>query len=404
MKGPQSISDHHTEETSIEPPTDDRPIVDVNLAAVCANYRAMRDAAAGATAAAVVKCNGYGLGAIPIARTLVNKEGCTDFYVAHAHEGVTLRDGLRDIAPTATINILHGPTPGTIDLYKRHALTPVLNSEAQCALWQASAGPTAPAILHVDTGMNRLGAPIVSLADIAQMEGLSIKRLISHLSDSTEPTSDHSQNQHRLFLQQAEILKKYHDDISLGLASSGGALMNAAAPFDLAFDEVRLGVGLYGVSPLPTRDPRIRPAATLTAPILQVQTIPKGASVGYGGLFCANRETTIATIALGYGDGFLRSADKETKAFVGGVLCPIAGRVSMDLITLDITEAVARSGPLTPGDRAELFGENLPIEDQAAACGTIGYELLTGLGPRVLRRHSWEKKGVDPSLLSENDE
>ncbi|MEK7266092.1 MAG: alanine racemase [Pseudomonadota bacterium] len=369
------------------------PTLEIDLSALCANYRRLAGAAPAATAAAVVKCDAYGLGAEAVGRVLHQKENCRSFFVAYSEEGAALRKALgRD----AEIFVFNGPFPDFIGTFRDYALTPVLNSLDQAALWAAQMRG-APAALNIDTGMHRLGVSPAVLSALKSMEGLNLTLVMSHLACASEAAHPMNERQRAAF---AQIAGQY-PSARKSLASSGGALIGE----NFAFDMVRVGVGLYGVSPLDDRSVPFEPVATLSAPVLQVHTMKAGETVGYGASFTAARNSTLATVALGYGDGYPRAGSNRGSAFLGGALCPIAGRVSMDLIVLDATDAPERP---KIGDRAEFFGRAFSIDAAAEACGTIGYELLTGvgglarqrggLGGRVARRYLFDGAPAAQSL------
>lgn len=341
------------------------PRLDIDLAAVAANYRRLASAAPQAEAAAVVKCDAYGLGAEPVARTLIAETGCRTFFVAYSEEGAALRAA---IGPGPGIFVFNGPFAETIAAYRDHGLTPVLNSIEQARLW-AEAAPQSPAALHIDTGMNRLGLPSADAAAARAIGGLNVSVVMSHLACASDPTNALNERQRSDFEEAASIFPAARRSLS----SSGGALFGARYGYDM----VRLGVGLYGVNPHDPPADGIRPVATLTAPVIQVRDIAGGESVGYGATFTAKRRTRLATVSLGYGDGFPRAGSNRALAHLAGAVCPLAGRVSMDLIVIDVTDA-----PRLPaiGDRAEFFGRSVSIDEQAARCGTLGYELLTSVG------------------------
>lgn len=361
------------------------PHLDIDLAALCANYRRLALATPKAAAAAVVKCDAYGLGAEAVGRALRRRENCRTFFVAYSEEGAALRTTL---GPDAEIFVFNGPFPEFLRTYSDFNLTPVLNSLDQATLWAAEMGG-APAALHIDTGMHRLGVPPAVLGAVRAINSLNITLVMSHLACASDVSNALNERQRTAFSSLAEQFPNARKS----LASSGGALIGE----QFGFDMVRLGVGIYGVSPLDDGASGIAPVATLTAPVIQVHSMKAGETVGYGASFTARRNSALATISLGYGDGYPRSASNMGAAFLAGVHCPIVGRVSMDLIVLDITDAPVR--PKT-GDRAEFFGPNLSIDKAAGACGTIGYELLTdigglcrprkGLGGRVERRYLWK--------------
>lgn len=360
------------------------PRLDIDLAALCANYRRLAQSAPDAAAAAVVKCDAYGLGAEAVGRALHGHENCRIFFVAYSEEGAALRAAL---GPGAEIFVFNGPFPDFLGTYRDFDLTPVLNSPDQAALWAAEMRG-APAALHIDTGMHRLGVSPAALGAVRAIDGLNITLVMSHLACASDASSAMNERQRKAFSSLAGEFPKARKS----LASSGGALIGA----EFGFDMVRLGVGIYGVSPLDQGASGVAPVATLTAPVIQVHSMKAGETVGYGASFTARRDSALATLSLGYGDGYPRAGSNKGSARLAGALCPIVGRVSMDLIVLDVTDA-----PLRPkiGDQAELFGPHLSIDKAAEACGTIGYELLTGvgglsrarrgLGGRVERRYLW---------------
>lgn len=355
------------------------PWVDIDLNALCANYRMVCDAAPGAKIAAVVKCDAYGLGMEAVATTLAKSEHCDEFFVAYPEEGVALRAILKDAAPHATIYVFNGPLPQTMALFKSANLTPVLNSLEQAKKW-AERMPGVAAALHADTGMNRLGAPAKDIQAIAHLSDLNITLLMSHLAspslDESQTGNAKNEKQKNLF----HAVAAHFPDAQKSLSASGGALM---AP-DYHFDLIRTGIALYGSSPFDKDDVRIKPVASLRAPIVQIRDLTPGETVGYGAAFSITRPSRIATVALGYGDGFPRIGWQKAKAAITGGIAPIAGRISMDLISLDITD-IASS--IQTGDIATFFGGEIRLFEAAATCDTIPYELLTGLGGRVDRRY-----------------
>lgn len=343
--------------------------VDIDLDALLANYRLLAAAASGAEAGAVVKCGAYGLGLAPVARSLAGA-GCRTFFASSAEEGAALR---RALGRGAAVLVLNGPDTNNLPLFAANALTPVLNTLAQAALWSRDgAGPTA---LHIETGMNRLGAPAEDLEAIAALP-LDVSLVISHLACSSEPAHEMNERQRRAF----ERAAARFPGARRSLAASAGTLMGV----DYHYDLIRPGAALYGVSPFDFPEPRLRPVATLTAPVLQIRRVGAGDSVGYGATKRFDKDARLATVALGYGDGFPRNASGRAQAWLGGALCPVAGRVSMDFITLDITEAPQA---IEIGNRAEFFGPAISIDEAAAASDTIGYEMLTRLGARLARRY-----------------
>jgi alanine racemase len=372
------------------------PRLDIDLAALCANYRRIAAACPAAEAAAVVKCDGYGLGAAAVGRALAKMENCRTFFVAYSEEGEALREA---VGPMPRIFVFNGPLPEYLPAYRAFRLTPVINTLDQARLWAREA-PGAPAALHFDTGMHRLGLSSREAGAVLSVNGLNIELVMSHLACASDPAHPMNAAQRAAF---AAIAAKF-PAAQESLASSGGALISEA----FGCDQVRLGVGLYGASPLDERAFPIEPVARLTAPVIQVHEMGAGETVGYGATFTADRALRLATVALGYGDGFPRAGSNRAKAHLQGALCPVVGRVSMDLIVLDVTTA---HGAVNIGDRAEFFGPTRLIDDQAADCGVIGYELLTGvgglarprggLGGRVERRYLWGDRPAETDLVGD---
>ena len=353
----------------------DGPWVDIDLSSLKANYRMIDAATPSAAMAAVVKCNGYGLGADQIATTLARDEGCNAFFVAYPQEGMNLRKTLAHVTPAPEIFVFNGPSAETMALFSDYALTPVLNTLAQAEIWTA-AKRGVPAAVHVDTGMNRFGVAPDELNAIATLSDLNVSVFMSHLACGSAP--DHEMNRRQLgaFHQLAGLFPSARKSLS----ASAGALMDPSFHFDL----IRPGIALYGGSPFSEPVPRLPPVASLRAPIVQVRDASAGETVGYDASHKLVRDSRLATIALGYGDGYPRTASNRGHIFVGGALAPVVGKISMDLTIVDVTGVQA---PLRPGDHAEIFGANRPIHDAANECGTISYELLTNLGGRVDRRY-----------------
>ncbi len=344
------------------------PSVQIDLSALVENWRMLGRRAAPAEAAAVVKADAYGLGAARVAQALA-KAGCRRFYVAWPSEGVEVRKAL---GPGPSIAVFHGPARDALALFGAAKLEPVLNSIDQIRLWiAAGAGPAA---LHVDTGMSRLG---LSEADwrAAAIAWPAPSLLVSHLACADE-AGGAIKNQTQL-----DALGRagaFWPTSRRSLSATAGVYLGPR----YALDEIRPGIGLYGGGPVPTDGDAPQAVVTLRAPILQVRDIDAGETIGYGATFTASRRHTLATVGIGYADGFLRAASNRGYGVIRGVRRPILGRVSMDLIVLDVTGVSAMVG-----DEVELMGANLPLRDQAEAMGTIDYELLTRLGRRIRRNY-----------------
>lgn len=345
------------------------PRVHIDLDAVVANWRKMQHRAGKAVAAAVVKADAYGLGAEPVAKAL-SKAGCTRFYVAWPHEGDALRGAL---GAGPEILVFHGPTPDTLDVFQLHQLQPVLNHLDQIDLWLGANASARPAAIHVDVGMNRLGLSEAHWAAAAKMLPKP-SRLIGHLASGDEAGSSYNKTHLEAFARAIACWP----GVARSLSATGGVYLGA----DYHFDEVRPGIGLYGGGPIPAEGSGPNTVVTLTAPILQIRDVRKGATVGYGASWTAEKNCMLATIGLGYADGFLRAASNRGIGFVGGMKKPIIGRISMDLIVLDVTGL-----DVNVGDAVEFIGPNVTLAEQAEAMGTIDYEILTRLGTRVERIH-----------------
>jgi alanine racemase len=342
----------------------------VRLPAIAANYRTYRRMAGPCAVAAVVKADAYGLGADAIAPALA-AAGCDSFFVARLEEGVALRA----LLPQARIFVLDGAEPDAVPALISHRLTPALNSLAQVAAWSAAAGAGRgglDAVLHVDTGMNRLGLPGEELSVLAaeakaRLAGLNLVLVMSHLACADEPGNPYNGRQLSRFKQALAMLPP----APASLAASHGAMLGLEYHFDL----VRPGVALYGANPKPGGENLMQAAAVLTAKVLQVRRIDSGESVGYAATFRAKRPSMLATVALGYADGMPRTLSNSGFAAINGARTPIVGRVSMDLLTLDVTDLP----DVRPGDEAELLGETVTLGEVASLAGTNEYEILTRL-------------------------
>jgi alanine racemase len=355
----------------------------VRLGAVVANYRTYRRLAGPTAVAAVAKADAYGLGAGPIVTALA-MAGCDSFFVARLEEGI----GLRQLLPRARIFVLDGAAPDAVPALLSYRLTPALNSLAQIAAWSAAAavgGAPLDAVLHVDTGMNRLGLAGEELATLSaeqtsRLRGLNLVLVMSHLACGDEAANKMNSQQLSRFRQALAMLPP----APASLAASHGAMLGPEYHFDL----VRPGVGLYGADPrgqeggLGTSAPNLmQTVAVLTARVLPLRRIDSGESVGYAATFRAKRPTMLASIALGYADGVPRALSNKGVALLKGVRVPVVGRISMDLITLDVTGLMVEIG-----DEVELLGDGLTLGEVAALAGTNEYEILTRLR-RAPRRY-----------------
>jgi alanine racemase len=346
-------------------------ILEIDLGAIVANWRLLAALVAPASCAAVVKANGYGLGAAPVAKALL-AAGCRRFFVATLDEGIALRQAL-GAAPE--IAVFNGPLPGAAHEFVAARLIPVLNEPGQLEAWQKLPEPS-PAIVHLDTGFNRLGL------SRAEFEGwhdrvatAGVTGLISHLACADAP--DHALNA----AQRARFLaaRQHLPNLKASLAASSGIFLGR----EFHFDEVRPGAALYGVNPVPGTPNPMRPVIRATARILQLRKIDRGESVGYGAAHVMDGPGMLATASIGYADGWLRSLSHRGCGWLAGKRVPLLGRVSMDLATFDVT-GIPENG-LYPGNLIELIGPHYDVDAAASDAGTIGYEILTALGARYHR-------------------
>lgn len=333
----------------------------IDLAALAANWRALNALSTGETGA-VVKADGYGLGVAKVGPALA-RAGARRFFVAVAEEGAALRQAL---GSGPIIGVFSGHMAGDTALIRDHDLVPMLNSIDQM-LRHVEALPGHMFGVQLDTGMNRLGmepAEWAALRDIAMAQMPIL--VMSHLACADEP--DHPMNayQQRVFKEMTEGL-----DVARSLAATGGILLGPAYHFDLT----RPGVGLYGG--LPFED--ARPVVWLDLPVIQVRDLGVGETVGYGNTWTAQRASRVATVSAGYADGLIRAMGPRAQVFADGTRCPVVGRVSMDLITVDVTDLDE-----TP-EAVSILGADQGVDDVAEAAGTIGYEILTSLGARYHR-------------------
>jgi alanine racemase len=367
-------------------PTEAGGILTIDLAAIEANWKTLASMTVPVECAAVVKANGYGCGLEPVTRTLF-RAGCRTFFVADIAEARRVRALARD----AVIYVLNGLMPGLAPAFAADYLRPVINSTTELAEWDAFVAINnwrGGAALHVDTGMNRLGLTVeeaVAVAPRLQSENHGFTLLMSHLACAEIPDHPMNDRQIRLFRE----IRLLYRGVSSSLANSSGIFLGGAAYCDL----VRPGVAIYGVNPTPGKKNPMRPVVDLKGRIIQVRPVNKGDTVGYGAAFTAARPSRIAVVAVGYADGFLRSASAArgkpaAEVIVAGKRCPLAGRVSMDLLAVDVSDLA--EGAVRRGDLATLIGDGVSVDDLAAGMGTIGYEVLTNLGRRYHRVYKGE--------------
>ncbi|MFZ5930969.1 MAG: alanine racemase [Pseudomonadota bacterium] len=355
----------------------------INLDAIAANYRKIAALAAPAKTGAVVKADAYGLGLAPVARCLA-KAGCEIFFIAHFSEGVALRA----ILPDVCIYVLHGLPSGAAEKYIAHGLRPVLNSLPELAAWRIAGSRGIGAILNFDTGLSRLGMGAKEAATLAATPGLlagvHIDYLMSHLSCADTPA--HSLNAR----QQADFnrLRGLFPGVPASLANTAGALLGP----DYRHDLVRPGIGLYGGNPAGTGNCPFQGVVQLYAKILQLRDVDSTDYVGYGATYRPGGPARIAVAGIGYADGYMRALGNSGFGTIGGQRAPCIGRVSMDLCAFDVSGVPEEL--CAPGCEIELIGPNVPMENAAAAAGTINYEILTRLGSRLARSYIGDGTGA----------
>lgn len=351
----------------------------IDLSALEANYRLVQSSAPTAIAGAVIKANGYGLGMQQVHQSL-KKWNCDTFFVSTLEEGLSLRG--QD--PDSTITILNGLFHNAEADYIAHKLIPVIGSVDTLERWVACAqdlDTRLPAALHFDTGMNRLGFDAAEtqgvfskLSDIHQV--LDVRMIMSHFACADE--HDHPKNEQQISL--------FHE-LSAQFPDTPKSLCNSSGLFhfpDHHYDLVRPGFCLYGGNPTPESSNPMSAVVHLQTRILQLRTAHKGETAGYGAGHQFDHDRKLATVSLGYADGFLRAGSGTAKLYYKGQPCPVVGRVSMDLVTVDVSSLKALP---EPGEWLEVLGDHQSVDDLARACGTIGYEILTSLGTRYTREY-----------------
>lgn len=352
----------------------------IDLDAIGENWKRLNEASGAAETGAVVKADAYGLGLDAVAPALLSA-GARRFYVAQAAEGARLRA----FAPEAEIVVLAPVTPAGLSICREAGLVVTLNNPDALHAWRseaATSGAYLPAAIHIDTGMTRLGFDWRSVAEVwsalDDREQTAIVEASSHLACADEPEHPLNDAQLKRFEEATASLPK---SLRRSLANSSGVFLGPAYRQSC----VRPGMAIYGLNPMPGRANPMTPAVRLDVRVLQVRTLSETESVGYGATATARAGTVIATIAAGYADGLHRALSNAGAVFVDGVAAPIVGRVSMDLIAVDVSAMPKDS--IKAGDFAEAIGPHQSADALAEAAGTIGYEVLTSLGRRYERRY-----------------
>jgi alanine racemase len=353
-----------------------RPRLTIDLDALADNWRGLDAASGRAETAAVVKADAYGCGLVPCARAL-RAAGARTFFVAQTPEGAALREAL---GPEPVIYVFNGFMEVDAELQAAFDLRPVISSPDQMRRLgeRLSSFPSRPKIgVHIESGINRMGFTARELDRLraAPLPEVEVSLVMSHLACADEPGHSMNPRQRIAFASRAALTQRFARGAALSLSATGGTLLGEGYHFDM----VRPGVGLYGGLPYA----QARAVAHLQAPLLQVREIPKGETVGYGATWRAERASRIGVLPVGYADGFHRIT-AGANVYLDGLPAPVVGRVSMDMITVDLTDLPEPP----PGALVEVLGPNNTVDDLAHAAGTIGYEVLTALGARYVREHA----------------
>src|SRR6202790_4022692 len=367
-------------------------VLTVDLDAICANWRKLEKTAVPAECAAVIKADAYGCGLDPVARALA-LAGCKTFFVATLDEARTARAAL----PSAALYVLGGFVQNTGEAYAKIDAKPVMGDLSELADWAVfcrRSGWAGGAAIHIDTGMNRLGLTRVEAQGIiprinAGDHGITL--VMSHLVCAEALNHPLNAKQLATFREIASLFT----GVPASLSNSSGVFLGPQFQFDL----VRPGAALYDVNPTPEADNPMQPVVDLKARIVRMRTVEKGESVGYGGTWTARRPTKLAIVTAGYADGYFRAAGgidgtRSAEAVVAGKRCPVAGRISMDLMAIDVTDLP--NNAVRRGHMVTLISEGITVDELAHHFGTIGYEVLTSLGPRYARIYKGGAATVEP--------
>jgi alanine racemase len=356
-------------------------VLTVDLDAICANWRKLEKTAVPAECAAVIKADAYGCGLVPVARALAHA-GCKTFFVATLDEARAARTAV----PSAALYVLDGLIQNTGDAYARIDARPVIGDLNELAEWDVfcrRSGWAGGAAIHIDTGMNRLGLTLAEAQGLiprinAGDHGISL--VMSHLACAESLHHPLNARQLASFREIASVFS----GVPASLSNSSGIFLGAPFQFDL----VRPGAALYGVNPTPEADNPMQGVVELKARVVQIRGVERGESVGYGATWTTRRPTRLAIVAAGYADGYLRAGSSNdgtrgAEVVVAGKRCPVAGRISMDLMAVDVTDL--EKNAVRRGHLVTLIGDGITIDELAHHLGTIGYEVLTSLGPRYAR-------------------
>lgn len=361
-------------------------VLTVDLDAVVANWRKLEKTGVPAECSAVIKANAYGCGLEPVALALA-KAGCKTFFVATPEEAARARAAVS----SAAIYVLNGLIQNNGDAYAKIDARPVIGDLNELAEWDVfcrRTGWAGGAAIHIDTGMNRLGLSIAEAQGLiprinAGAHGISL--VMSHLACAE--SLNHPMNARQLAAFRA--IASEFSGVPASLSNSSGIFLGSAFHFEM----VRPGAALYGVNPTPEADNPMQPVVELKARVVQIRDVERGESVGYGGNWTARRPTRLAIVSAGYADGYFRAGSSNdgtrgAEAVVAGKRCAVAGRISMDLMAIDITDL--EKNAVRRGHLVTLIGDGITVDELAHHFGTIGYEVLTSLGSRYARIYKGE--------------
>ena len=350
--------------------------LEINIDSIIHNYQFINNQVGNTECAAVLKADAYGMGASVIAKAL-DKAGCSTFFVATIDEGIELRACFSN--NKNKIAVLSGLLKESEDIFYNNKLTPVLNDIEQIKKWDLynrRKKRPAPSIIQIDTGMNRLGLTISEFHDTfdkqTELEELRVGWIMSHLACGDQPRDIMNEKQLSVFLN----AKKKFPNVKASLANSAGVFLGQSYHLDM----VRPGIALYGSGSGSIPSNNLKQVIKLYSRILQIRTLSSGASVGYGASFRVSEATRVATVGLGYADGYLRSLSNCSWVFFNGVKLPVIGRISMDYITIDITKIASEK--IKTGDFIEVIDDKFTLDDLATVANTVPHELLTRLGTR----------------------
>mgnify|MGYP000385005982 CR=1 FL=1 len=342
----------------------------IDLKKLQQNYKIIQKRTPKSEVWAVVKANAYGLGVNQVANALI-KSGCNTFFVATLDEGLELRN----ITKKSTIYVFHGVRGGQEKLFYNNKIVPILNDIGDIGVWKKFAttcNKKLPAAIHIDTGMNRLG---FGLDDAMETQSFKLEFMMSHLACADD--KDHPKNKEQLI--NFNRARKLFPGIKYSFANSAGIFSDKCYHFDI----VRPGCSLYGVNPTKSQKNPVNNVIKLNSKIIQIRKLTKQETIGYGATAKLKSGSKIAVIPVGYADGYLRALSNHSYCYIDNIKTPVIGRISMDLITIDVTSLP--DNKLYIGKEVELIGEKITVDDLANNAKTIGYEILTRLGSRFKR-------------------